>query len=135
MWKTLYVATTPEESRMILQTLDEYHIRYQLESGPTPDSVAILVQESDFATAEALLREPSGPSQTAPPREASGLLCVRCSVPLRYKGKRSIQVGFWATGYMDVEVYICPRCGHIELFEPLLFHDFIAPDHSQGADR
>lgn len=142
MWKTIYVAVTSEEAKLITETLDKHHIAYELEPGPVADSVAILVHENDLRVAEALLQEQSvpEPSQVAPPQErgevsTSELRCARCSVLLRYRGKRSIQVGFWATGYMDVEVYVCPRCGHIELFEPIILRDFIAPDHSQGADR
>lgn len=132
MWKTLYVATTPEEARVITKALDEQNITYQVESGLAPDSVTILVRESDFHAAEALLREPQQPAhQEHTKATASGLLCVRCSVPLRYKGKRSIQVGFWATGYMDVEAYVCPRCGRIELFEPIFLSEYGVPDQPQ----
>ncbi len=136
MGKTIYVAVTSEEARLITETLDKHHIAYEREPGPVAGSRAMLVHENDLGVAEALLHEQSipEPSQTAPLQErgeipTSELRCARCSVLLRYRGKRSIQVGFWATGY------ICPRCGRIELFEPIILRDFIAPDHSQGADR
>ncbi|MCS6936619.1 MAG: hypothetical protein NZ610_08075 [Candidatus Bipolaricaulota bacterium] len=123
MWKALYVATAPDEARAITQALEEQRISYQVEPGPTPDSIAISVQESDFQTAEALvneLSEASGETALHEQTEATiaELLCVRCAMPLRYKGQRSLQVGFWATGHMDVSVYVCPRCQRLEFFEP-----------------
>lgn len=137
MWKAVYVAVTLEEAKLITKTFDEHGIAYELEPGTVAGSVTILVQESDFQTAEALFHEQATPEPSQPPSQpeqkeatTSELCCARCSVPLRYKGKRAIQVGFWATGYMDVEVYICPRCRRIELFEPFILRD-VASDQLQ----
>lgn len=118
MWTTIHVATSAEEARIITELLDSHNITYELEAGPVSGTVEILVQEGDLQAAKALFKdEPSpttGPLQAPPPE----LLCLRCSVPLR-------RIGFWATGFMDVEVYSCPRCGCIELFQPMTQHEHI----------
>lgn len=126
MWKTIHVATSAEEARVITQFFDEQGISYEIEPGAVSDTVEILVQESDLQAAQALLQGLASPTTELPPLAtdtdplANEFLCLRCSVPLRRVGEKSIQVGYLMTGFMDVEVYRCPRCRRLELFQPII---------------
>ena len=55
--------------------------------------------------------------------------CLRCHAPLEFRGKHQIHTGEIKLGPvktvspafvsgMPVAIYLCPQCGHIELFAP-----------------
>lgn len=126
MWKIAHVATNPEEACVITQFFDEQGISYEIEPGAVSGTVEVLVQENDLQAAQALVRNLSSlapeplPSITEKAPRANELLCLRCSVPLRRVGPKSLRVGYWMTRFMDVEVYTCPRCRRLEFFQPTI---------------
>lgn len=67
---------------------------------------------------------------TATGREVAELRCLRCSVPLRFEGFQRLQRsnlelrdGLFASE-VRTEMYVCPRCGHLELFHPDVGQEF-----------
>ena len=54
------------------------------------------------------------------------IYCPYCDVQLQYHGARRIQLGRYGwfvehwdqlmAGSLDVQLYVCPRCGKIEMF-------------------
>ena len=52
--------------------------------------------------------------RSRPPNKQS-LPCPRCNREMAFAGRKSFPVGF-VGGSMDLDVYICGRCGRIEFF-------------------
>jgi hypothetical protein len=44
--------------------------------------------------------------------------CIRCHVEMRYRGTRTVlgEVGHLFENSDAFDVYVCPRCGHVDLF-------------------
>ena len=42
--------------------------------------------------------------------------CLRCHANMSYIGHETINLGRFLRGWLDVEIYICPKCGKMEFF-------------------
>lgn len=44
--------------------------------------------------------------------------CLRCETEMEYQGRKHLHEGEWIEGThrLPVDAYVCPRCGHLELF-------------------
>ena len=68
--------------------------------------------KSEAAPGEPEEGEPEGGTLVAPD-------CTRCHIELRYRGTRMLMGGDAGHLFSDsdaFQVYVCPQCGHVELF-------------------
>ena len=59
---------------------------------------------------------------------ANQLNCLRCGAGMRFMGREKFQLGQtgWVlgdlpnlfAGAMEIEIYVCPKCGKLEFFQP-----------------
>lgn len=63
-------------------------------------------------------------NRAAAPEESTAVSCLRCGSALVYDGTMRFQhSSLWLTGELNfldkhLELYVCRRCGHVELFIP-----------------
>ena len=86
------------------------------------------VEQAEFVTPVpgAEVPDDDAPGAGAPDDDAPGPECVRCEVRLRHLGTRQFHEGtHWGVlgelGHLfesseSFDVYVCPRCGHVDLF-------------------
>jgi hypothetical protein len=50
--------------------------------------------------------------------QRAALQCLRCQTGMEYQGRKHLHEGDWieSTHHLPVDAYVCPRCGHLELY-------------------
>ena len=75
---------------------------------------------------------------------ANQLNCLRCGAGMRFMGRAKFQrrpdlllsdLTFALAGGMEIDIYFCPKCGKIELFQPEVASDGLAQKQCPSAAR
>ena len=96
-----------------LPTFDE------LPPAPAPKSKTPQVQDASTTIQEL---DSLSLDRPAPPKKKQ-LFCPHCQARITFAGRKSFPVGF-VGGSMDLDVYICGRCGRIEFFVTDIGHQY-----------
>lgn len=85
--------------------------------------------EDQFDSCWNCTRQAEPPSGEGKPRLP--LECLRCEASMEYEGSRHFHEGAWTDLTLHrehVDVYICPQCGHMELFAAGIGLDYVRPE-------
>ncbi len=111
---------TDEGQRVIRAELRRRGMEDPVEqAGDTPQEIS--ASEPDEGGPE---ENPAGLDASLPEPD-----CLRCHAEMRYRGTRTMlgETGNLFANSETLDLFICPRCGHVDLFASL-----IAPRHDAG---